>query len=481
MRTSLHAPCRCICHALHPGCSAFFFFLLALSSSAAKGSQQILPVASLRTLVGQGLDRVSVRGVITRTGRESFLQDATGGVLVHFAEPMRIKVGDELEVTGIPVPTPYSADLNDASARLLWAGTPPPPVAITVGQAARGDFDSQFVELEARVDRIQRRSGDLLSLSMSTNQQEFVAILQSAHGGFIPPHLEAHSMLRLRGICSMDPALTRDAVPFALLLRSAEDIEQLAGPPWWTPQLLFRDFLILLSLSLLTALIVFRVRNNRTRAIQRERDYIAHEIHDTLAQSFAGVGFQLQAVRSGIPPDAAQLNAHVDVAINMVRHSHQEARRSIAALKTRGSADLSVGTELMQSLQRMVGEGPMRISLTIQGAPRSLPMRINNTLLRVGQEAGANAISHSGASTLLLRLIYLDQAVMLETEDNGRGFDTGNVTNPGLGLTGMATRAQKLHGTLKITSLPEGGTTVSVLLPLRSRRRWQPLRSERNA
>ncbi len=436
-------------------------------------SAPILPIASLRTWLGQAGERVSVRGVVTRTGRDSYVQDATGGLLVHFAQPPRIKVGDELEVTGVPGAQAYSARIEDATARVLWAAVPPPPVAITVDQAARGDFDGDFVEIEARLDRVQTWADALSSLYLSNDQQSFVAMLQAARGEFITPHLEPHSMVRLRGICSMDPALTHNQVPFVLLLRSAEDVEELAGPPWWSPQLLLRDFLILLSLTLLGALISVRVRTGRHRAIQQEREHIAHELHDTLAQSFAGVGFQLQAVRSGLPADSGQLSRHVDVAIGMVRHSHQEARRSIAALRTRAAGQPALADELQRSLERMIGDGPVRVQVQLSGPARPLPLRVTDALLRIGQEAGANAISHAEAGSVTVRLMYLENAIMLEVEDDGCGFTASEAASNGLGLSGMAARARKLHGSLEIKSRPGRGTTISTLIPLRERRAWQ--------
>ena len=438
----------------------------ALRCAAGESSPRILPISSLRTWVGQPEERVSVRGVVTRAGRECFVQDATGGALVHFRQQPRIKVGDEVEVSGSPQATPYSARLEAAEGKVLWAGVPPPPLAITVGQAARGDFDGSFVELESRLDRIETRPDRVSVLLMSNPQQNFLAILQTASGGFIAPHIELHSMIRLRGICSMDPALTQNAVPFVLLLRSAEDAEELAGPPWWTPQLLLRDFLILLSLSLLAALAYVRTRTARVRALQREREHIAHEMHDTLAQSFAGVAFQLQAVRSGLSADSDPLTNHVDVAISMVRHSHQEARSSIAAIRTRGMERTPLAEELLRSLDRMVGNGPLRVHLVQSGIPRGIPLRIANALLRIGQEAGANAVNHSGASTLTVRLIFLDEMMMLEVEDDGCGFEVESVAKQGFGLAGMTTRARNLHGDVRVITAAGKGTTISASIPL---------------
>ncbi len=436
-------------------------------------SPQILPISGLRTWLGRAGDRVSVRGVVTRTGDQVFMQDATGGVLVHFAEQPRIKVGDELEVTGSPQAMDYSARVENATGRVLWAGVPLPPVAITVGQAARGDFDSEYVEIEAKLDKVETRSNNVSVLYLSDEQQNFLAILPQANDGFTSPRFEPHSMVRLRGICTMSPSLTQNAVPFVLLLRSAEDAEELAGPPWWTPQLLFRDFLIFLCLSLLASLIYLRVRTGRVRAVQQEREHIAHEMHDTLAQSFAGVAFQLQAVRSRLPVEAEQLSTHVQVAIDMVRYSHQEARRSIAALRTRGVDHPPLADEILQSLERMVGDGPVRIQLVLNGSSHALPLRTANALLRIAQEAGANSLRHAEASTLIVRLIYLERAVMLELEDDGRGFDIEQPSLHGFGLSGMKLRARKLHGTLNIITAPGSGTTISAVIPLHEKSAWR--------
>ena len=443
-----------------------------LAGPSAQISQQILSSSDLRTWLGGAQEPVTIRGVVTRTGHETFVQDVTGGVLVQFAEQPRIKVGDELEVSGLPRAGLYSSRIEHATGRFLWAANPPPPAAVTVNQAARGDFDGEYIELEARLDHVEASPGNLLVLTLSTEDQSFLALLQTAKGGFISPHFEPHSILRLRGVCSMDAGLTRNAVPFVLLLRSAEDAEELAGPPWWSPQLLLRDALILLSLSLLSALIMVRVRSNRNRAVQQEREHIAHEIHDTLAQSFAGVAFQLHAVRSGLPHDARELSGHVDVAINMVRHSHQEARRSIAALRTRTSSKDPLATELRRAAERMLGTGPMEMELTIQGSPRPLSLRVHNALLRIGQEAAANAIHHSGASMLTIVLVYLEKAVRLEVRDNGCGLQANGEIGKGFGLAGMSSRAHKLQGTLTIKTETACGTTVCATIPTETHSIW---------
>ena len=87
-----------------------------------------------------------------------------------------------------------------------------------------------------------------------------------------------------------------------------------------------------LVLAFLCLVVYSRVEHWRLRAIHEERERLANEIHDTLAQSFSGIGFQLQAIRKAIPHEIPRLQKQVDLACELVRHSHKEARRSIEPL-----------------------------------------------------------------------------------------------------------------------------------------------------
>ena len=114
---------------------------------------------------------------------------------------------------------------------------------------------------------------------------------------------------------------------FALQLRSSEDIDRLAGPPWWTPSRLAEIGSAILLLCLLAQYLYGRAKQWRWRAIVQERERLAHELHDTLAQSFAGVAFQLQGIRNGLEhadsAGIARVNQQIELACDVVRQTHR--------------------------------------------------------------------------------------------------------------------------------------------------------------
>lgn len=181
--------------------------------------------------------------------------------------------------------------------------------------------------------------------------------------------------------------------------------------------------------------------------VSDERRRLAAEIHDTIAQGLTGVITQLQA---------AEENEHVRRATDLARESLREARRSVQDL---APTRLEHGT-LPEALQE-VTDG--RAHLTVTGTAEPLHDELEAALLRIAQEALANATRHAHANRIGVTLSYMDDEVTLDIRDDGRGF-----TRPsrGFGLTAMRERAERVAGTLEIESEPGRGTAVSARVPL---------------
>ena len=161
---------------------------------------------------------------------------------------------------------------------------------------------------------------------MESPSQAFQAILNPGRSSALFRKLRTGSMLRLRGICVADPFYTHNLNPFALLNAIVEDVQVVAVPPWWSWYFLARVLLVFTVFALFAYVLYLRVRNWRMGAVLVERGRLAHEIHDTLAQSFAGIGFQLQAIRNRLPSGDTILTEQVELACSLVRHSHEETR-----------------------------------------------------------------------------------------------------------------------------------------------------------
>lgn len=407
----------------------------------------------------------TVRGVVVLAAPRLYLQDSTGGVTVHATNAPLLKVGDEVEVTGESHPGPFSSTLEHATVRVLWEGTPVPPVSITASQAATGRFDAMFVEISGRLLSKQRGSNNTLILDLEEGPQIFRAIMNPGRSDAQFGRLKPDSTLRIRGICVVDPSLTSNLTPFVLLLRSNEDLEVIGGPPWWNTKHIVVLVTIALVLSIVSVSLYHRAENWRLRAILEERERMAHEIHDTLAQSFAGIGFQLQAIRNGITDEMILLRQQIDLASNLVRHSHEEARRSITTMRTANfqSADLLMALE--ECAQRMVEGGSVRVLTERSGSPNPLPLQITDTLFRIGQEAVANSVRHAQPEVVIIRLLEGEESVRLEVEDNGCGFMLGKAPL-GFGIRGMRRRAQWIAANFQLRSTPGEGTRVSVDVPI---------------
>jgi signal transduction histidine kinase len=195
---------------------------------------------------------------------------------------------------------------------------------------------------------------------------------------------------------------------------------------------------------------------------------LAHEIHDTLAQSFAGIGFQLQAIRNSMPRDAQVLERQVDQAMLMARTSHEEARRSIASLRPESLGHVGLLPALRECAERMVKSGNVKVETCGEDDGRVVPLQIKDTLFRIGQEAIANSIRHADPDTIRIRLQQQRASLCLSVEDNGHGFIVDS-DHAGFGLLGMHKRAESISATLVVKSVPGAGTRVEVRTAIGSR------------
>jgi signal transduction histidine kinase len=407
----------------------------------------------------------TVRGVVVMTSPALYVQDSTGGVAVMEAQAAPLKVGDEIEVTGKPEPHDFSLVLRDAKVHLLWNRAPIPPLSVTASQAATGAFDATFVELDGYL--VSKKSGpsNTMILELQKGEQSFRAIMSPGRGDTFFRKLKMNSLLRLRGICVVDSEYTENLTPFVLLLRSADDVHLLAGPPWWSAGHLAAIGATALILILAAQLLYSRIEHWRLRAVLEERERLAHEMHDTIAQSFAGIGFQLQAIRNDLQGNNSSALRQLDLASDLVRHSHDEARRSIATLRPESLESIGLLPALERSARRMVDGGSVQVAASTRGNTRPISVRTTDALFKIGQEAIANAIRHAQPTSLNILLAYEKNEIVLLIEDNGTGF-AGAGNTLGFGLQGMRKRADSISAALKIKSSPENGTLIEVTAPL---------------
>ncbi len=409
--------------------------------------------------------QASIRGVVILNSSLLFVQDSTGGAYVKPRGSPALKVGDEVEVTGTVRPGMFSSVIDDASVRLLWEGIPMAPVSVTASQASTGKFDATFIEVQGRLTAKERGPENTLILDLEDGGQSFRAVMNPGRSAYLFDKLKVGSRLSLRGVCVVDSAFTNNLTPFVLLLRSSEDVRVLAGPPWWTTTHVIALLSALLLLTLAGVFAYHRVENWRLRAVLAERERLAHEMHDTLAQSFAGIGFQLQAITNNLSRQETAIHQQLELASNLVRHSHEEARRSIAMLHPESLESEDPFTALEHFARRLVQGSSVQVIAERTGEIRPIPLRVSDTLFRVGQESIANSLRHAHPTMLKIKLNYEPTSATLQVEDNGSGFDTSKA-NHGFGIRGMRRRAQAVLGSLHVHSTPGQGTLIEVSAPL---------------
>jgi signal transduction histidine kinase len=426
-----------------------------------KSDLNALPIADLRLLAPNQSSQVTVHGVVTLVSPTLFVQDSTGGIAIpqaHTGTP--VQIGDSVEARGNVELHDFSSVLRNADVRLLWSHTPVPPVSVTASQAATGAFDAQFIETEGRLVSEQRAGDKSVVLKLDEGSQSFIAIAAYPSLAETLNGLKNGSRLRLRGICVTDRAYAQNEIPFAVLMRSAEDVQMIEPPPWWNVRHIVGLIVGLLTLSLGLQMSYTTFKRSQLRAVIEERERLGLEMHDTLAQSFAGVGFQLEALCDEARPGSS-MRAQLESTVDLVRAGHLEARRNIAALRPGNLDQMGLAKALELAAQTIIQGGPIAISTSVHGEPRPMPLRISDTLFRIGQEAIANAVRHGHPRTIYLRLVYGRPSVKLTVRDDGGGF-SWRQESPGFGIRGMKRRADSIEATLRVRSSPGHGTSVQV-------------------
>jgi signal transduction histidine kinase len=206
-----------------------------------------------------------------------------------------------------------------------------------------------------------------------------------------------------------------------------------------------------------------------------ERQRMAREIHDTLAQGLTGIITQLEAAKQ--TGRDAERERRVDNATRLARDSLAEARRSVQALRPQALEDSKLPEALASEVARWSATSGVAGEVETTGDARPLHPEVEVTLLRVAQEALANVAKHARASRAGVTLSYMEDVVTLDVRDDGTGFTAPqpaapqpaingrSATDGGFGLIAMRQRVTRLAGQLEIESEPGAGTAVSASLP----------------
>ena len=433
--------------------------------------------------------RVKVRGVVTYVESASsfWIRDAEKGLHIKGRFQEVPSVGAEVEVLGFLAPGDYSPVLEDALFRKQ--GQTQLSVALPLTDPHQAlDHDADLIQIEGVIQTFQL-TVEGCRLMLQSGPTRFQALLHMSVYETAPENWLPGSRVRLKGICSVKASPrfgsftgTVEPQSFQVLLRSRQDLVVLKSPPWWTPEHIIE--LLISAVGLLLAMLAagFWVSRRRLQqqslerikaeaefaAVWNERNRIARELHDTLAQGLGAISMQLEVAKRQLPEAAAASRESLEIARSLARASLTEVRNSIWNMRSQVLETGDLASALADVLRTLTDGTTTQGEFRVRGTIRRLAPASENDLLRIGQEAMTNAIKHAQARNLDVTLEFEERKLRLTVADDGRGFDVAHppASEGGLGLVGMRERATQLNGEFTVTSEPGEGTMIVFAVPL---------------
>ena len=229
---------------------------------------------------------------------------------------------------------------------------------------------------------------------------------------------------------------------------------------------------LMLSSVLLLAWLFYRYHMHEVKArysaVLAERNRISQDIHDTFAQNLAGIALQLDSMTMQLQEIPQGLREQIDTACRLTRYSLAEARRAVTDLRSDELDRADLPLALPEIAQRLAVNSPVHTSVQVTGTPHRLSPVTEKNLLRIFQEAMANALKHAQASNIEIELNYGTSQLALRVADDGGGFDAGREIPLGIGhygLTGMRERTERIGGSFSLKSAPGKGTELLITVP----------------
>jgi signal transduction histidine kinase len=424
--------------------------------------------------------RVRVRGVVEyqHVGSDLFLQVQDKGLRVLSPQSTPLSVGDLVDVLGFPAMGGSMPVLENAVFHRLSHGKEPAPVKLDFGKPWE-QFDSALVTTNAKLLSRQVQPDGLL-LMLQSGEMVFDATLPNDSVSNFSVPLD--SEVQITGICLVRTGgLWRTPESLHLLLRSPQDMIVLRVPSWWnlrhTLWLLAITVGILLAVTAWVVLLGKRLREQiyitrqklKHSAVLEERNRIARELHDTLEQELAGITMQLDLATDCFQQAPSVAQRALEAARDMSRHSMIEARRSVWDLRCQLLEHGDLVSAIPQVVEALVSPEHGNVNVAITGTPVRLSVQKEMNLLRIAQEAVANAVKHGCAQQVNIDLLYTPASVLLKVSDDGCGFPSTEVARAGhFGLLDMRERAHSMGSRLNIESEVGHGTCISLQVSLDS-------------
>lgn len=443
---------------------------------------RLVPIDGLLRVNSTLRQRVRIRGAATHVmpGRGLYLRGEGGSLFVQTAQPFEIRRGDLVEAEGFPLAIPFRPSLSALDVKKIGTGTILDPTTFDAKTQRNSREQCELVTLDAEFLELTpgRESSTLICRAAGEVFESFLP------APLMPPEVLSPGMkLRLTGICELISTrplvIPRTATGFRILLRDSADILITARQPWWNERhaLWVLGILGAAAIAIAAWAIALQVivgsqsslirQQAEQKATLEERQRIARDLHDTLEQELVGVNMLLDSTAMKLSSNQPEAAEPLGLARRLLRRAREESRTTIRELRSVALEQRGLPAALDELLRPLATVSGAQFSVETIGQPFRLAGTLETNLLRIAQEAVANAARHAKATQIRLKLEYSPQQVKLEIKDDGIGFDTaGAISEPGhFGLSGMRERTEKISGELEITSSSGTGTSVVITAP----------------
>ncbi len=440
------------------------------------------------------LHRRCVKGTVTATRADKgfFMLVDDKGIFVSTACTNQPAVGEMVEVSGFLDSSDMFVGLNYAVFRTIGNGVLPDPIQVKkqmIFQHPHGirmlhpDFHGQIVQVSGTVQGLTRSVDKQFQLNLDVGGYLVTVDL----GCMKDVPLKVGSLVQVTGACVMEFAERRPVMGFpevrgfSLIVRSSDDLVVLHDVSWWTVERLvyvIGGLVLMLGLFLGWNAILYRRVESRSKQVTdenmarleaelrvQERTRLAAELHDSFAQSLAGISMQVTAAELAQKSAPDDLPKCLTTVRKMLDSCRDEIRRCVWNLR----AQVLENKDLVEALNNVVL--PLRKEVAIevhaQGQAIALSDHTTHALLRIAQELLANAVRHGHATQITVDVKYFPDVLIMEVRDNGCGFNTEgclDAQHGHFGLLGIRERVKRLQGEFTLLSYLGIGTTARVRL-----------------
>lgn len=442
-----------------------------------------LKIADMLVSHNSPTELIRVEGTITQLDPKGFyVRDSSGSTLVLTPSRHGLRPGARVSIDGFGAISPFRPMLRATGVTRTGESEAPAPRPLDFRPKDGPNQHLELVALEAEFLGL-RMGRDEAILQCRSGPDIFEATLPQPSPTL--PRLTPGDRIALAGICEF---VTNHPLPrlewvtgFRLQLADAGAIRILHRAPWWTTRRLLSALAATSGASLVFGIGVVALRRRvkhqvgiiagevEKRAISTERERMARDLHDTLEQQLTGVAMQLESLANSPHQRSPVITDRLTLASRMLRHSREEARRSVWDLRSRLLEVHGLAAAIQSLAASAAVDGGPEVEALIDSSPTGLHQSVEYQLLRMAQEALANALKHARARRITLTLAAAVDHCRLTVEDDGCGFDpllVDPLQPPHFGLLGLRERADKIAASLDIRTRPGHGCTVTVTVPV---------------